>query len=160
MIGLPSLEVYNSLFKITEQNNNFEFYAHTFNEFSFTDLEDELEDILGHSDITAKHLQHELIGPRFIEAYRKLRSEKLSIDGYPVLLMVYAWSPFRDFDNYLRIVVGLDEDDIQLILEQFTSFLLPMKYHLAFIQLTIFQRLFTQSQRRSWRDYTNWTWGH
>ena len=29
--------------------------------------------------------------------------------------MCYARSPFRDFESYLRIVVGLDEDDIQLI---------------------------------------------
>ena len=32
--------------------------------------------------------------------------------------MGYARSPFRDFENYLRIVVGLDEDDNQLILKQ------------------------------------------
>ena len=30
--------------------------------------------------------------------------------------MGYARSLFRDFEIYLRIVVGLDEDDIQLIL--------------------------------------------
>ena len=28
---------------------------------------------------------------------------------------------FRDFESYLRIVVGLDEDDIQLILKQYVS---------------------------------------
>ena len=32
--------------------------------------------------------------------------------------MGYARSPFRDFESYLRIVVVLDEDDIQLILKQ------------------------------------------
>ena len=35
--------------------------------------------------------------------------------------MGYARSPFRDFESYLRILVGLDEDDIQLILEQYSS---------------------------------------
>ena len=35
--------------------------------------------------------------------------------------MGYARYPFRDFDIYLRIVVGLDEDDIQLTLKQFNS---------------------------------------
>ena len=35
--------------------------------------------------------------------------------------MGYARSPFRDFESYLRIVVGLDEDDIQLILKQYNS---------------------------------------
>ena len=39
-------------------------------------------------------------------------------DGYIILLMGYARSPFRDFESYLRIVVGLDEDDIQLNLKQ------------------------------------------
>ena len=29
--------------------------------------------------------------------------------------MGYAISPFRDFESYLRIVVGLVEDDIYLI---------------------------------------------
>ena len=35
--------------------------------------------------------------------------------------MGYARSPFRDFESYLAIVVGLDEDDIQLILKQKNS---------------------------------------
>ena len=42
-------------------------------------------------------------------------------DGYIILLMGYARSPFRDFKSYLRIVVGLDEDDIQLILNQYNA---------------------------------------
>ena len=32
--------------------------------------------------------------------------------------MGYARSPFRDSESYLRIVVGLDEGDIQLVLQQ------------------------------------------
>ena len=35
--------------------------------------------------------------------------------------MGYARSRFRDFESYLRIVVGLDEDDIQMILKQHNS---------------------------------------
>ena len=35
--------------------------------------------------------------------------------------MGYARSPFRDFESYLRIVVGLIEDDIQLFLKQYNS---------------------------------------
>ena len=35
--------------------------------------------------------------------------------------MGYARSPFRDFESYLRFVVGLDEDDIQLILKQYNA---------------------------------------
>ena len=33
--------------------------------------------------------------------------------------MCYARSPFREFESYPRNVVGLDEDDIQLILKQY-----------------------------------------
>ena len=38
-----------------------------------------------------------------------------------MLLMDYGRSPFRDFESYLRIVVALDEDDIQLVLKQYIS---------------------------------------
>ena len=60
-------------------------------------------------------------GPQIIDAYKRLGSEKLSTDGYIILPMGYARSPFRDFESYLRIVVGLDEDDIQLIFKQKNS---------------------------------------
>ena len=32
--------------------------------------------------------------------------------------MSYTRSPFRDFESYLRVIVGLEEDDIRLILKQ------------------------------------------
>ena len=56
MIGLKSLEVYNSLFNITEHNNKFGLYTDTFDKFSFTELKDELEEILKNSDITSNQL--------------------------------------------------------------------------------------------------------
>ena len=39
--------------------------------------------------------------------------------SYIILLTAYARSPFRDFESHLRVVVGSDEDDIQLILKQY-----------------------------------------
>ena len=39
-----------------------------------------------------------------------------------MLIMDYARSPFRDFETYLRIVVGLDEDDNQLSLKHCISY--------------------------------------
>ena len=60
MIGLTSLEVYNSLHKITKSNNKLEVYTDTFDEFSFTELKVELEEIPNISDITAYHSQHEI----------------------------------------------------------------------------------------------------
>ena len=80
-----------------------------------------IEVILKFSDITTYHLQHEKIGPRIVEAYKKLRMEKSSTDGYIILLMGYATSLFPDFESFLRIVVDLDEDVIQLILIQNSS---------------------------------------
>ena len=52
-------------------------------------------------------------GPRIIKPYEKLRLEKSSTDGYLLLLMGYTRSPFRGFESYLIIVVGLDEDDFR-----------------------------------------------
>ena len=121
MLGLTSVEVYNSIFNTTEKNNKFELFTDTFDEFSLKELKDQLEGILNISDITPYHLQHEKIGPPFTEAYKKLRSEKSSSDGYILFLMGYARSPFQDFESSLRIAVGLDEDDIQLILIQYNS---------------------------------------
>ena len=121
MLGLTSLEVYNSIFNITEEHKKFELYTDTFDEFSFEELKNELEELLNISVNTPYPLQHENIGPRIIEAYKKLRSEKSSTDGYIILLMGYARSPLRDFESYLRIVVNLDEEDIQLILRQYKS---------------------------------------
>ena len=80
MIGLTSLEVYNSIINITEENNKFELQTDVFDELSYEDLKNELEEILSISDIKSYHLQHEKIGPRFKEAYKKLRSEKSSTD--------------------------------------------------------------------------------
>ena len=51
----------------------------------------------------------------------KISLEKSSTDGYIILLIGYARSPFRDFKSCFRIVVGLDEDDIELILKQYNS---------------------------------------
>ena len=52
MIGLTDLEVYNSIFNITEENNKFEIYRDTPTKFQFLDLKDELEEILNIPHIT------------------------------------------------------------------------------------------------------------
>ena len=94
MIKFTSLEVYSSIFNITEENNKIKLYADTFEEFSIAELKIELEEILSFSDITPKHLQHEKIGPYIILAYKKIKSEKLSNDGYLMLVTGYATSSF------------------------------------------------------------------
>ena len=121
MLGLTGLEVYISFFKITTENTKFELYTDTFDEFSFEELKDELEEILDISNITYDHLEDETIALRIIQTYWDLRSKKPSTDGYIILLMGYATSLFRDFESYLTSVVGLDEDDIQLIVKQYNA---------------------------------------
>ena len=121
MIGLTSLKVFNSIFYITAGNCKFEVLTDNFDEFSFEELKYELEEILTISDITLSHLQHEIIGPRNFQAYKKKRSENSSTNCYIILLMGYARSPFRNCGSYLRVVVSLDEDDNQLILTQYNS---------------------------------------
>ena len=121
MMGLIDLEVYNSIFNITKENNKFELYTDTFDEFSFEELKDEIEEILNIPEITDNHLEDETLAPRIAETYSKLRLNKTSHDGYIILLMGYARSPFRDFESYLRIFVGLEDDNIRLILKQYNE---------------------------------------
>ena len=108
MIGVLNLQVYNSIFNITEQNNKSELYTDFFNEFSFVELKDELGKIFDIEDVTPKNRTDEKTGPPIIKFYKKLRSEKSSTGAYLVLLTTYARSSFRNFKNYPRIVDGLD----------------------------------------------------
>ena len=121
MIGLTNLEVYNSIFNITEENNKFEIYRDTPTKFQFLDLKDELEEILGVPHITREHLLDDETASLIIDEYHKLSHEKKISDGYTILLLNYSRSQFRDFESYLRIRVGLDEEDIQLILKEYNS---------------------------------------
>ena len=121
MIGLVDLEVYNSIFNKTEEKNKFEIYKDISNKFGVLELKDELEEILNISHITIEHLDDEIIGPRIIDEYIKLSNEKKNSDGYMILLLGYNASAFRDFESYLRLVIGLDEEDIQLILTEYNS---------------------------------------
>ena len=141
-LRLTGLEVYNSIFNINTTNNKFNFYTDTFDEFSFEELEDELEEILNIPNITDDHLEVEIIGPRIIKAYWKLGLEKSSTDGYNILLLGYARCPFRDFECNLRTVFGLDEDDIRLILKQYNEKFISYELSMAFLQLKIFLNLF------------------
>ena len=59
MIGLTSLEVYNSIFKITEHKHQSELYTDFLDEFSFMEIKDELEEIFDIENITHRHLQNE-----------------------------------------------------------------------------------------------------
>ena len=61
------------------------------------------------------------MGPHIFEAYVKKSSEKRETDAYIMLILGYNQPSFRDFENFLRFVVGLEEYDVQLILTQYIS---------------------------------------
>ena len=121
MLGLVDLEVYNSIFNITQENNKFEIYRDMSDKFGFLQLKDEIEEILDISHITDDHLNDEILGPRIIDEFIKLSNEKKNSDGYMTLLFGYSASSFRDFESYLRLLIGLDEKDIRLILKEYNS---------------------------------------
>ena len=102
MVGLTSFEVYNFVPNVIEEINKFEIYADIFDNTSFTELKDQPEEILEISNITPDYMQNKIKGPRLISAKKKLETETRRTDGYIILLLGYARSPFRDFD--IRIV--------------------------------------------------------
>ena len=88
MIGLMSVQVYNSIFNINYRNNKIELYTDTFDEISFEELKVELEEILNKWKISKEHLQDEEIAPRITSAYKELKAEKRMTDGYYMLKWV------------------------------------------------------------------------
>ena len=119
MIGLINLEVYNSIFNVTDENNNFELYTDNFDGLLFVESKDEHEEIIVFSNIKSENLQDKKLGPCIYTVYKKLETEKRRTDGYYMLLLGYGRSPFRVFESYHRIVVDLDEDnDLEQRLEK------------------------------------------
>ena len=85
------------------------------------ELKDELEEIFNIEDITPEHLQDDNIIPLINNFYIELKSEKTSSSAYLIVLTIYAISPFRNFESYLKIVTGLDGNVVQLLLKQYNS---------------------------------------
>ena len=80
MIGLTNLEVYNSIFNITEENNKFELYKipdEKAGGISYTKVRDEIEKDLDNSDITAADLQDDIIGPNIVEEYKEQVTKRM-----------------------------------------------------------------------------------
>ena len=57
-----------------------------------------------------------------------------------MLLMCYVRSAFRDFQSYLRVLVGLDEDDVQLILKQ-----LDLNFNTYEMLMKVFEKSFSNT---------------
>ena len=124
MLGLVDLEVYYSIFNITEEKNKFKLYKFP-NEKSagitYKKARDEIERDLDISDITAVDLQDDLIAPIIIEEYKEQVTKRMKNEQYMNIVAGYVSSVFQDFESYLRTEVDLAEDDIKLVLDEYNS---------------------------------------
>ena len=121
MIGLTDLEVYNSIFNITEENNKFEHYKFPDEKaggVTYKKVRDEIEKDLDIEDITAEDLQDDIIGPIIIEEYKEQVIKRMNDEQYMNILATYIRSVFQDFESFLRTQIDLVEDDIKLVLDE------------------------------------------
>ena len=85
MIGLVDLEVYISIFNITEENNRFELHKFPDEKAGVVTCEkvrDEIEKDLDIEDITAADLQDEIVGPIIIEEYKEQVTKRMNDEQY------------------------------------------------------------------------------
>ena len=121
MIGLTDLELYNSIFNITEENNKFELCILRYEKrrgVSSEKVRDEIERDLNISDITATDLQDGIIAPIIIKEYREQVLKKMKDDKCMLISAGYTSSIFQHFESYLRTEFDLGEDDIRLVLDE------------------------------------------
>ena len=124
MIGLTDLEVYNSIFNITEHDNKFELFKFPDEKsggVSYEKVRDEMEKDLKITDITATDLQDEILGSIFINEYREQVTKRMKDDKYVKILGFNVMSIFQAFESYLRTEIDLVEDDIKLLLDEYNS---------------------------------------
>ena len=125
MIGLVDLEVYNSIFNITEENNKLEIYKFPDEKaggVTYEKVRDEIERDLDIEDITATDLQDDIIAPIIIEEYKKQVTKRMNDEQYMNILARYTTrSVFQDFESFLRTEVDLIEDDVKLVLDEYNS---------------------------------------
>ena len=124
LIGLVDLEVYYSIFNITEENNKLRLYKFPDEKaggVTYEKVRDEIEKDLDIEDITAADLQDEIIAPINIEEYREQVTKRMKDVGYMNIVADYVRSVFQDFESYMRTEFDLVEDDIELVLDEYNS---------------------------------------
>ena len=130
MLGLTDLEVYNSIFNITEENNNLQLYKFPDEQIGgipYEKVRDEIEKDLDISDITATDLHDEIVGPFFIKEFRKQVTKRMKDDKYMLILSMYVDSVFQDFESFLRTQNDLVDDDIKMVLDEHNSIFITYK---------------------------------
>ena len=121
MIGLTALEVYNSIFNITEENKKFELYKlpdEKSGGITYEKVRDEIEKALDISDITAADLQDDIIGPIVIEEYGEQVTKRMKDEQYMRISSIYTSSVYQDFESFLRTQTDLIDDDVKLVLDE------------------------------------------
>ena len=124
VVGITDLQVYISIFNITEENNEFEHYKfpdENLGSISYEKFRDEIERDLDISDSTPADLQEEIIAPIIIKEYKEHVTKRMEDGGYMNILSGYPESVFQDFESYLRTEIDLVEDDIRLVLDKYNS---------------------------------------
>ena len=124
MVGLTGLEVYNSIYNITEENNKFELYKFPDEKaggVTYEKVRDEIEKDLDIEDITAEDLQDDIIGPIIFEEYEEQVTKRMNDEQYMNILAFYTSSVFQDFESFLRTQIDLVENDIKLVLDEYNS---------------------------------------
>ena len=124
MIGLTDLEVYNSIFNITEENNKFQLYKFPDEKaggVTYEKVRDEIEKDLDIENITAADLQDDIICPIIVEEYKEQVTKRMNDEQYMNILAIYTRSVFQDFESFLRTQIDLVEDDIKLVLDEYNS---------------------------------------
>ena len=124
MLGLTDLEVYNSIFNTTEENNKFEHYIFPDEKsggVSYIKVRDEIEKDLDNEDITATDLQDDTIGPIIIEEYEEQVTKRMKDEQYMSTLSIYTSSVFQDFESFLRTQIDLIKDDVKLVSDEDNS---------------------------------------
>ena len=72
----------------------------------------------------------------------KIKITKCNHLWLSIFLMGYAGWPFRELESYHSFLVGLNGNNIQIILKHLIKVLSLMKYLQAILQLKMIQRLF------------------
>ena len=119
MSGLTNLEVYIFIFNLTDKKNNIELYNFLDSKsggISYQKVKDEIGKEMEISGITATDLQDEIIGPIFLDDYRKQVTKRMKDDKHMNILSRYTSSKIQDFESFLRTEVDLVENDIRLVL--------------------------------------------
>ena len=124
MIGLTDVEVYYSIFNITEENNKFEFYKFPEDKIggiTYTKVRNEIERDLDILDITDSDLEDDIIGPIIIEEYKEQVTNRMENEQYMNILSICTSSVFQDFKSFLRKQIDFVENDIKLVLDEYNS---------------------------------------